>query len=162
VNLPHDIAHTLQLQENYARDPGYIKRRVVHDPRRPEFPTALWGDVIANGYVDLNKVVDGWIQECGEWSVAWDKYEEAVLFVYPHRKQELEKYWDHIQETFTAISLAGCPDRVLQNDRRVRTRVAESNRLRLSDLESFSSEYMCIISVGAALAGSSASVVPDN
>ena len=48
VNLPSDLAKALKMQENYAYDPGHAKSRLLRDSHRPDFPTAHWGDVIAN------------------------------------------------------------------------------------------------------------------
>jgi hypothetical protein len=61
----------------------------------------------------------------------WDKYENAVLFAFPHRELELRKYKNYIQGLFL-----GAPEgskSVLRFDNRVRTRVAQSGSLRLSD-----------------------------
>lgn len=60
----------------------------------------------------------------------------AVLLVFPHRK-ELSIYGAHIEDTFLANP--STPYRVL--DRRVRTRVAESPRIRLSDVSAFFPDY---------------------
>lgn len=148
VDLPPDLAKTLEMQENYAR-PGYAKSLLLRDPLRPEFPTALWGDVIANAFIDLNTVfdstnVDKQIPSPGNWSTAWYKYKDAVVFVYPHRERELRDYAAHIQGAFLVIPDA--PERVLQYDRRVRMRVAESSSLRLSDFGLFYDEYLNSIS----------------
>jgi hypothetical protein len=159
VDLPPDLAKTLEMQENYARDPGYAKSLLLRDSLRPEFPTALWGDVIANAFIDLNTVfdstnVDSQIRSSGDWCSAWNKYRDAVAFVYPHRVRELRDYTGHILDTFLAIP--GAPERVLQYDKRVRMRVAESSSLRLSDFRLFYDEYTSSINsvfVGA-LAGS--------
>ncbi|KAH9956949.1 hypothetical protein BGW80DRAFT_1384941, partial [Lactifluus volemus] len=49
---------TAKLQENYARDPALVERKVLASHQRPDFPMSLWGDVISNSYIDLNQLFD--------------------------------------------------------------------------------------------------------
>ncbi|KAH9971301.1 hypothetical protein BGW80DRAFT_1137449, partial [Lactifluus volemus] len=93
-----------------------IKRKLLANQRRPDFPTSLWSDVISNSFVDLNRVFDF-------RRSAWDRYQGAVLFLYPHRTRELTDYAKDIVDTFIAVP--GSPDRVILYNKRVRTRVAE-------------------------------------
>jgi hypothetical protein len=65
-----------------------------------------------------------------------------VLFVLPHC-EELSIYGAHIKGTFLANP--STPDRVSKYDRRVRTRVAESPRIRLSDVSAFFPDYAASI-----------------
>jgi hypothetical protein len=94
-----------------------IKRKLLANQRRPDFPTSLWSDVISNSFVDLNRVFDF-------RRSAWDRYQGAALFLYPHRTRELTDYAKDIVDTFIAVP--GSPDRVILYNKRVRTRVAES------------------------------------
>ena len=70
--------------------------------------------------------------------IAWAKCKAAVLFVFPH-SEELSIYGARIEDTLLANP--STPDRVLKYDRRVRTRVAESPRIRLSDVSAFFPDY---------------------
>lgn len=141
VKLPDDLRLTHELQDNYGRDPAYAKAILLRDPSRPEFPSNLWENILANTFIDFNqifgRIFDRQISGFGEWAYTWDRYEKAVLFAFPHRELELQKYKEHIQDLFLAQS--GSLKNVLQYDHRVRTRVAESGSLRLCDISEFSS-----------------------
>jgi Zinc finger C-x8-C-x5-C-x3-H type (and similar) len=166
---------TARLQENYGRDPALIKRKILSNPRRPDFPVSLWTDVIANTFVDLNRVFDFHfttigpskrtvqhfgdfeivtdnikvtreVKSCGDWTCAWTRYQEAVTFLYPHRARELTDYAKHIIVTFIAVQ--DSPDRVIQYDKRVRARAAECVGLLLSDTAAFHSDYTQFIFSG--------------
>ncbi|KAH9970702.1 hypothetical protein BGW80DRAFT_1159508, partial [Lactifluus volemus] len=157
-----------QLQENYARDPALVKKRVLASQERPRFPGSLWSDVIANTYVDLNRLFDFHfatdgpskhsvqhfgdiditttnirptreIHSSGDWRCAWDRYQEAVVFLYPHQARELTAYAKHIVDTFIAVG--PLVDRVIEYDKRVRTYLAESVGVLLSDTIEFHSIY---------------------
>jgi hypothetical protein len=150
VKLPDDLRITHELQDNYGRDPAYAKAILLRDPSRPEFPPNLWENVLANTFIDFNQIfsqilspVERKISGFGDWAYTWDKYEKAVLFAFPHRELELQRYKKHIQEIF--LSQPEESENVLQYDHRVRTRVAESGSLRLCDLSEFSSDYLWFI-----------------
>ncbi|KAH9965620.1 hypothetical protein BGW80DRAFT_1447827 [Lactifluus volemus] len=118
----------------------------------PHFSLVL----ISNTYVDLNKLFDFHfatdrpskrsVQHFGQFDIvtnecAWDsdRYQEAVVFLYPHRAREVTAYAKHIVETFIAVG--PFPDRVIRYDKRVRSRVVESVGLLLSDTAAFNSDY---------------------
>ena len=66
TNLAPDLARTWELQENYARDPALAKSLLLRNPQRPDFPTSVWGDVLSNAYVDLNRIFDAHYATNGE------------------------------------------------------------------------------------------------
>jgi hypothetical protein len=104
-------------------------------PSRPSasrLPPLMWVYVIANAYIDFNKLfdshfsidgdrkcsvqrfgdcqlvpeslkVDRQVRTHGDWTVAWNKYKKAVLYLYPHWRFEIAQYERHIQNTFVAI-----------------------------------------------------------
>ncbi|TFY81460.1 hypothetical protein EWM64_g2544 [Hericium alpestre] len=164
--LAPELRQTLQLKENYMRNLDYSKQLVVSNPDVPEFPPSLWKDVLANNFVDLDKVLSGnystsgepkviekfgdtgyaftagdikaskSICSHGEWTIAWNSYYDAVVFAYPHRQRELRLYATEINHFFGA-NLAEFADRVIQFDRAARSCAAKSNRLLLSDIGNF-------------------------
>jgi hypothetical protein len=152
VKLPDDLRLTHELQNNYGRDPAHAKAILLRDSSRPEFPSNLWENVLANTFIDFNQIfsqvfcpvdVERQISGPSDWGYTWGKYEKAVLFAFPHRELELQQYKNHIQELFLAA-----PDShksILKYDNRVRTRVAESSSLRLCDLSEFNSSVMWIV-----------------
>ncbi|KAF8497142.1 hypothetical protein F5888DRAFT_1700675 [Russula emetica] len=143
VKLPDDLRLTHELQDNYGRDPE------THIA--PEFPSNLWGNVLANTFIDFNQIFSQLLGS-GDWAYTWDKYEKAVLSAFPHRELELQQYKKHIQEQF--LALPDAPNSILQYDKLVRTRVAESGSLRLCDLSEFSSDYLWLVVSGDETDGS--------
>ncbi|KAH9960230.1 hypothetical protein BGW80DRAFT_1131797, partial [Lactifluus volemus] len=149
---------------NYARDPGLVKKKVLASQQRLRFPASLWADVIANTYVDLNRLFDFHfatdgpskrsvqhfgdiditttnirptreIRSSGDWRCAWDRYQEGVLFLYPQQARELSDYAKHIVDTFIAVGPLA--DRVIEYDKRVRSFIAECVGVLLSDTTAF-------------------------
>jgi hypothetical protein len=170
--LPPDLRETLEAVQDFGNDPTYARTRILNSADRPDFPASLWADVVSNAFVDLDKIldfhyatsgdrkrathqlgdlqlvsdsgkIDRHVRTCGEWTIAWAKYKAAVLFVFPHRGRELDSYGTHIEDVFLANLNAA--DRVIRYDKRVRTRAAESPRLRLSDTPAFFTDYQYFI-----------------
>ncbi|CDO77126.1 hypothetical protein BN946_scf184657.g1 [Trametes cinnabarina] len=107
----------LVLKENYTRDLAFAKQSIVCSPACPPIPDAVWTDVLANRYVDLDRIfsavytVDGdskstvklgdyeltglpskpkrRIERHGHWTIAWALYQRAVLYVYPTESEDL-------------------------------------------------------------------------
>ena len=155
IKLPDDLRVTHELQDNYGRDPAYAKTMLLRAPSRPELPSNLWENVLANSFIDFNQIFsqlsfpverDRKIDGSGDWVYIWDKYEKAVLFAFPHRKLELQQYKNHIQELF--LAMPETPINVLHYDHRVRARVADSDSLRLCDLSESSSDHLWFIICG--------------
>ena len=55
-NTPLDpnLALTLKLKQNYLLDPRNAKSDILSQPNCPDFPDALWTDVILSRYVDFD------------------------------------------------------------------------------------------------------------
>ncbi len=184
-SLSGDLQRTLVLKENYTRDLSLAKQRVVCSPGCPSIPDSVWVDVLANRYVDLDKIfsaiytVDGdhkssiklgelelvgfptkpkrHVERHGHWTVAWALYQRAVLYVYPHREGELRVYSDQINSFFAAVSEHEA-SRVINLDRAIRGEVGRSNTLLLSDFSHFNHLYtMHVVGTGAASQSASAS-----
>lgn len=172
------LQRTLLLKENYTRDLTLAKQRVVCSPGCPPIPDSVWSDVLANRYVDLDKIfsavytIDGdhkssvklgdlelvgfpskpkrHVERHGHWTVAWALYQRAVLYVYPHREPELRAYYDQINSFFAAVSEFEA-SRVVNLDRAIRGEVGRSNTLLLSDFSRFNHLYtMHVVGAGAA------------
>ncbi|KAN0115960.1 hypothetical protein V8E52_006500 [Russula decolorans] len=120
VSLPDDLRLTHELRDTYRRDPADVKAILLGDPSRPEFPSDLWDDVLANKFIDFNQILS---------QIFWGN--------------DLEQYKNHIQELFLAAPDA--PKSILAYDTRVRTRVAESGNLRLCDLSEFNSDLLWLV-----------------
>ena len=151
AKLPDDLRRTHELQDNYARDLAHAEVVLLNDQSRPEFPSDLWKNVLTNTFIDFDPIFNQFqffspecrqISGSGDWVFAWNRYEKAVLFAFPHREVELLRYKNHIQELF--LTLPDSPKTILRYDKRIRTRVAESDNLRLCDISEFISDCLLI------------------
>ncbi|TFY79020.1 hypothetical protein EWM64_g4992 [Hericium alpestre] len=104
-SLGTDLRETLHLKENYTRNLEGVRQIAISSPTVPEFPQALWKDVLANNFVNLDKVLSGEytisgdpkviekfsdtglsislgeqkpscaVSNHGEWTIAWGSYQ---------------------------------------------------------------------------------------
>ncbi|KAI0314245.1 hypothetical protein OF83DRAFT_1064159, partial [Amylostereum chailletii] len=167
---------TVKLKANYLQHLDEIKTIVISMPECPDFPQSGWKAVLSDTYFDLDVVFsslyaiggDGrdiqklgeyelhggpskpakHIATSGEWGMAFERYQDAVTFVYPHRRDELAAYRRHIINYFGAVH--GHDDLVLNYDRAVRARVGRSNALELSDTKEFTALETMHITAGLA------------
>ena len=63
-------------------------------------------------------------------------YQQAVVFLYPHRERELREYFTHINGTFASLASAE-RYRVIEFDRAVRSEVGRSNRKTLTEFGTY-------------------------
>ncbi|OBZ71270.1 hypothetical protein A0H81_08351 [Grifola frondosa] len=112
LELSPELQRTLALKENYTRDLAFTKQKFLCQPDCPEIPDAIWDDILRSRYADLDKIftavytVDGdhkttlklgdlevvagpskptkHIQRHGQWTVAWSKYQQGVIYAFPH------------------------------------------------------------------------------
>ncbi|KAF8585603.1 hypothetical protein K439DRAFT_1615876 [Ramaria rubella] len=96
---------------------------------------------------DLEIVVNsgGWgsaatkvVRTHGEWSIAFAKLKDTVLFAYPHRSKEFEDYERFIIRQFAALQETTLHLRVINLDWAIRLRVARSNRFLLTSFNNTS------------------------
>ena len=66
----------------------------------------------------------------GDWTIAWQKYQRAVRFAYPHRILELEKYHEHLVDKFGSIPVE---TRVISYDSAARKWLHEHGDLDFGD-----------------------------
>ncbi|EKM60531.1 uncharacterized protein PHACADRAFT_189656 [Phanerochaete carnosa HHB-10118-sp] len=126
---------TLLLKESYLQDVSYVKQKVVCHPDCLEILTALWNDIISNVFVDLDKLhtathtadakhretvqlrngielvatfakISQCIESHGDWINAWDCYQDAVVFLYPHQDQELQVYRNYVNGLFKSLAIS--------------------------------------------------------
>nr|VWP00840.1 Argininosuccinate lyase (ASAL) (EC (Arginosuccinase) [Ganoderma boninense] len=178
--LRPEVLQTLTLLRSYAVDVRFAKSNLINSVGAPEFPDAEWGNVLRGKPVDLNHVFSGQytlgqdekhveklgpvelsyravtpakvVKSAGDWVIAWQRATAAIVYAFPHRKQELEDYHNHIFGFFGAIH----PDyhhRILDYDRAVRKRVGAMRTLLLSDTHEFANlRTLHIDSIGASAA----------
>ena len=164
--LNANLKLTLKLKENYLRDVKFVKAQIVSQPDLPDVPPVVWDDIIRDSYVDFDKIISSHfslegdpreIKHLGDfevisggsskpkrlvstqsdWFLSWTKYKRGVVYLYPHRLTELQRYEDYMLGQFTAA-----PDSLIINlDKAIHSRVGRTNTLLLSAVENFSDLY---------------------
>ena len=73
-----------------------------------------------------------------EWSAAFRRMSKAVTFLFPHRREELLEYAEHIEGLFSAKHV-GAHSKVILYDQSVRNQVAGGQNTLLTDYHRFTS-----------------------
>jgi len=60
LDLDPGLTLTLKLKQNYLTDPKGAKSDILSQPDCPNFPQALWINIILNQYIDLDKIFAGY------------------------------------------------------------------------------------------------------
>jgi hypothetical protein len=72
------------------------------------------------------------VKTAGDWFIAWGIYTKALVFVFPHRKSELDDYGAYVLKLFAATS-HGDHNTIIQFDKAIRARHGDSRDLLLTD-----------------------------
>ena len=72
----------------------------------------------------------------GEWSAAYRRMSKAVTFLFPHRREELYEYGEHIEGLFSAKHTSAHP-KVILYDQSVRNQVGGGQNILLTDYQHF-------------------------
>ena len=72
------------------------------------------------------------ISTAAEWSVSWRRASKAICFAFPHRKDELLEYGDHIVSEFAA-KITSSHHKILLYDVALRNEVAAGQHALLTD-----------------------------
>ncbi|KIJ27606.1 hypothetical protein M422DRAFT_71590 [Sphaerobolus stellatus SS14] len=150
---------TLQLKFEYLGNLPAVMRWVVTNIDAPPFPLHLWPKVLHDEFIDLNEVYSiefdaevgmdspanslpiRKIPNMACWLVTFQKYERAVVFAYPHRKDELRIYRESILAYFEELpeSERSNADIIILLDRIIRMHVARRNSLTLTSFQDYAS-----------------------
>ena len=76
------------------------------------------------------------VKNTGAWSQAFRVYAKAIMFVFPHRKEELEDYAEQVASLFVVVTEANHPI-IINYDKAVRTCVGGVRNLLLTDKSKF-------------------------
>ncbi|EDR00637.1 uncharacterized protein LACBIDRAFT_313122 [Laccaria bicolor S238N-H82] len=178
--LSLELRQTQTCLENFARDPKFAKSSLLNSARCPQFPDGEWTNIILGRVVDLDHVLSGiyavgaddrkrekvgtlefvvgsctpakTVRSHSDWTIAWDGYVEALLFVFPHRNSELIAYAKFIRQLFTSMP----PERhgrVLHFDKAVRLCVSQRRDLLLTDHANFTNLSLLWLQNGGGSSG---------
>lgn len=156
-----DLAKTLKLRRKYQNQLEKAKAAIVTSVGGPNFPEHLWNAILKHGYVEFDKLngvqhsavyeEDGSAATIGDytirlksksaskpvttstdWLYCYVAYEKAVVWAYPHRHKELREYYDTFHQLFRSYA-PSAHIRLINLDRAIRSEVASSSLLKLTD-----------------------------
>jgi hypothetical protein len=166
TDLSPSLQKTHSLLENFSRDVKRARSSLLNCSKPiPQFPQAEWLNLLSGNSVDLDHVFSNiytvthstndvielgknvellhgtsvpakTVKTHGDWVIAWDCTVDATLFVFKHRKQELQAYGKHIQRYFASLP-SQFHSRVINYDRAIRIRAAQRRDIELSNFSEF-------------------------
>ncbi|KAJ4486777.1 hypothetical protein C8J55DRAFT_424764, partial [Lentinula edodes] len=169
VNLSESLEKTRVILANLAREPKYARSTVQSQPDCPIFSNEDWDDIITGkparfdhifssmhattlderqtqkvGEVEFKfgpPVAGKQVSNSGDWQIVFAKYSKALIFIFPHRVEELERYSEHIIRLFGAL-----PEvdhyKVINYDKAIRYRVSQSRQYELTDFGQFQDLFL--------------------
>jgi hypothetical protein len=127
-------------------------------------PTTQWDRIIRGESVDLNQILSSMhfvqldeerkgrvgraevvfavaeskrqVKTEGEWSAAFRRMSKGVAFLFPHRREELSDYAEHVEGLFSAKH-TGAHSKVILYDQSVRNQVGGGQNILLTDYQRF-------------------------
>jgi len=84
------------------------------------------------------------VRNAADWATAWRRASEAVVFAFPHRREEFDLYQRHIQVQFDAKQ-PHAHQRIISYDIAVRNYVGGGQTTLLTDQDKFSHLYSAIV-----------------
>ena len=159
-----NLEKTRRLILNHARDIKNAKLHLSNTPGIPHFPDSEWTNVLLGKPVNLDVVFSGAystaeegqaverigdielrhgpskpaksIRTLGDWILAWQKTNDAISFVFPHRSRELSKYTEYMLSLFGSRRPSS-HQRIIELDKAIRKFVGESNDVELCEINEF-------------------------
>jgi hypothetical protein len=164
--LSPSLQKTHSLLENFSRDAKRARSSLLNCNKSvPQFPPAEWLNLLSGNAIDLDHVFSNiytvshsanetvelgkdiellhgsfapakTVKTHGDWIIAWDCLVDATLFIFKHRKSELQSYGKHIQRYFASLP-SHLHGRIINYDRAVRIRAAQRRDIELSSFSEF-------------------------
>jgi hypothetical protein len=183
--LSPELQKTHALLENFSRDAKRARTSLLNCNKSiPQFPPAEWLNLLSGNAVDLDHVFSNIytishstseiielgknlellhgssapaksVKTHGDWVIAWDSLVDATLFVFRHKRPELQAYGKHIQRYFASLPTQ-MHGRIINYDRATRIRAAQRRDIELSNFSEFADlQIQWINNPSAATGGSS-------
>jgi hypothetical protein len=148
------LQKTHSLLENFSRVVKKARSSLLNCDRPiPQFPQAEWLNLLSGNAVDLDHVFSNIytvshnsnniielgksvellhgsstptkvVKTHGDWVIAWDCLVDATLFMFKHRRSELQSYGKHIQQLFASLP-SQFHGRAINYDRAICIRAAQ-------------------------------------
>jgi hypothetical protein len=164
---------TCRLLRTYNRDISGAKFFVKVAPNSPSgIPSSQWERILKGDAIDLNQIFASLhhtvpdeertgrmgdteisfgvpeakkkIHTAAEWSSAWRRASKAIVFAFPHRREELLEYGDYIESEFAA-KVSSSHSKLILFDVALRNEVAAGQHCLLTDFNRFSRLYSAIV-----------------
>ncbi|KAI3998268.1 hypothetical protein K525DRAFT_275390 [Schizophyllum commune Loenen D] len=161
------VVETNRQLENFSRDLKGAETDLHNSSSKPQYPLREWTSLLTGQAADFDRVINGiytvnvsqravqrigdlelslghvaptkTVKDHSDWVIAWNAVRRATVFVFPHLKEDLDAYAEHILGFFSAFpGNSAYHLRVINYDRAVRIRIAERRNLRFTDFISFS------------------------
>ena len=160
-------ADTCRTLLKFSEDLSGVKSLLRVANNLPEgIPSSQWDRIIRGESVDLHQILSSMhfvqldeerkgrvggaevtfavaeskrqVKTGGEWSAAYRRMAKAVAFLFPHRREELSDYAEHIEGLFSAKH-TNAHSKVILYDQSVRNRVGGGQNILLTDYQQFNS-----------------------
>ena len=158
---------TCRILLQFSEDLSGVKSLLRVANNLPEgIPTSQWDRILRGESVNLNQILSSMhfiqldeerkgrlgraevvfavaeskrqVKTGSEWSSAFRRMSKAVVFLFPHRREELSDYAEHIESLFSAKH-TNAHSKVILYDQSVCNRVGGGQNILLTDYQSFSS-----------------------
>jgi hypothetical protein len=165
-NRRSNCVETCRILYQFSEDLSGVKSLLRIANGLPEgIPSSQWDRILRGESVDLNQVLSSMhfvqldeerkgrvgaaevvfavaeskrqVKTGAEWSSAFRRMAKAVIFLFPHRWEELQEYAEHIESLFSAKH-ANAHSKVILYDQSVRNRVGGGQNVLLTDYQRFS------------------------
>lgn len=149
------VAKVLELKRNYLIHVSGVKSYIACGVNALNVPSSVCTNIIEYAYVDLVQIFASIYATCseppdihkfgefelfggtlkaakqirqhGDWTLAWERYKQAVTFLYPFPATELAKYEDYISNLFASVRSDSRHIYALNFDKAIRAFVSGSN-----------------------------------
>jgi len=163
-SLSSELRQTQLALANFARDPKLAKSSLLNASYLPQFPDGEWTNILSGRFVDLDHVLSGiyavgpderrkeklgaleitvgscapakTVRSHSDWTITWESYLDAAVFVFPNRQIELNGYGKFVRQLFTSFP-SDKHLRVIHYDKAVRLRVSQRRDVLLSEHAQF-------------------------
>ncbi|KAF6741013.1 hypothetical protein DFP72DRAFT_835552 [Ephemerocybe angulata] len=164
-----------KLLRLFAHNPRFVVADLRNSASAPAgFPTSEWNNIVRGTPINLDNVLSHLhhvnppkesvgrlgdreitfgepkptrvVESAADWHASWVKSIAATSFVFPHRRDELEQYGEHIMQLFAA-KVPSAAGKVIMYDRAIRNFIGGGQRHSLTDTASYSNLREAILSV---------------
>ncbi len=160
-----EVQLTAKLLREYRIDVAAAKANLLDSTIAPAMPESEWSNLLLGKPVDFDVLLTGRysskpndkhvesvgdvelsygsldpvkkVSTFGQWIIAFEIFEAALVFAFPHRVKEVAAYRRHIYGQFETHDPIFAT-RIVEYDRAVRKSVSENRALLLSDIFEFS------------------------